>query len=401
MQSRWKWIVAASLIGTSLVLGGCADDPKKKPTQKEAAVAQWNRARAGVLVSLARDQYATGNFDSARKTVDEGLRMDPDNGPLRIVSAKLAIESGQLEQADKDLERARKANPKDPEADYLSGVVNQRWMKPEVALGFYTAASEKDPGELAFILAKAEMLVSMGHQEEALHLMQDKVTFFENSATIRDAVGQLLVQFKKYSEAADMLRQASILATDDQNIREHLALALYFAHRYPEAIETLTRLTAQEGYQKRGDLFLALGKSQIEIGKMRDARASLEKSAQLDDSNAAVWLALGRVAMQGNDLKRAEMSFKRAVALQPENSEARLMSGYLKLKQNKFDEALTAFQRSSALDSSDTVSLCMVGYTLQKLGRADEATRYYAKALKIKPGDEMARKLMASVDMSN
>jgi Flp pilus assembly protein TadD len=41
----------------------------------------------------------------------------------------------------------------------------------------------------------------------------------------------------------------------------------------------------------------------------------------------------------------------------------------------------------------------MVGYTLQKLGRADEASRYYAKALKMKPGDEMARKLMASVDL--
>ena len=62
------------------------------------------------------------------------------------------------------------------------------------------------------------------------------------------------------------------------------------------------------------------------MGKVRDARASLERSAQFDDSNAAVWLALGRAAMQANDLKRAEMSFKRAVALAPDSSEARLIA---------------------------------------------------------------------------
>ena len=58
-------------------------------------------------------------------------------------------------------ERARKLNPKDPEADYLSGVVDQRWQKPELALGFYSAASDKEPGELAYIMAKAEMLVAL------------------------------------------------------------------------------------------------------------------------------------------------------------------------------------------------------------------------------------------------
>jgi Flp pilus assembly protein TadD len=207
------------------------------------------------------------------------------------------------------------------------------------------------------------------------------------------------MQFHKYNDAADALRQASILATDDLTIREHLGLALYFAARYPEAIETLGRLTKDESYAKRADLLLALGRSQLEVGKVRDARASLEKAAQFDNANAAISLALGRAALQMGDTKRADVSFKRAAALEPENSEVRLMTGYLRLKQGKLNEALASFQRASALDSSDTVSVCMIGFTLQKLNRADEASRYYAQALKMKPGDEMARKLLASVDL--
>jgi len=82
-------------------------------------------------------------------------------------------------------------------------------------------------------------------------------------------------------------------------------------------------------------------------------------------------------------------------------SETRLLMGYLRLKQGKLQDALSSFQRASALDSSDTVSLCMVGYSLQQLGRNDEAVRYYAQALKIKPGDEMAARMMASLDMKD
>jgi Flp pilus assembly protein TadD len=102
--------------------------------------------------------------------------------------------------------------------------------------------------------------------------------------------------------------------------------------------------------------------------------------------------------MAQNDYARAEIALKRALSLDPARSETRLLMGYLRLKQGKVQDALSSFQRASALDSSDTVSLCMVGYSLQQLGRHDEAIRYYAQALKIKPGDEMAARMMASLD---
>jgi Flp pilus assembly protein TadD len=394
---RLSWILPAVCV---VVLAlGCAG--KKPQTQKQAAAQQWGRARANVMYGLAKDQYATGNFEPSRKTVADALKLDPDNGPLLVLSARLAIEGGQLELAEKDLDKARKINPKDASADYLSGVVYQRWQKPEKACDFYTSASEKDPTELAYLLARGEMLVSMGRQEEALRMLQDKVVYFENSAIIRDAVGQLLMQFKKYDQAAEMLRKASILAAGDPVIQEHLGLALYFAGQYNEAIDPLIRLLAREQYEKRADLHLALGKSFLETGRLREARQSLETASKLDDTQATTWLALARVAMQLGDDKRAELSIRRAQSTDPASSEGRLLMGYLRLRQGRNNDALTSFQRASALDNQDTVSLCMIGYTLQKLGRHDQATAYYAKALKMKPGDEMARRLLAAVDVND
>jgi len=213
-----------------------------------------------------------------------------------------------------------------------------------------------------------------------------------------DAVGQLLVQFKKYDEAADVLRQASILDGTDPMITEHLGFALLLAGKHKEAIEPLQKLLRKPEYSKRADLYLAVGQCQMETNKVRDARSNFETAAQIDGQNPSVWLALTRAALQQSDVKRAELSIKRALALDPARCETRLLMGYVRLKQGKNEEALTSFQRAAALDKRDTVSLCMVGYTLQQLGRDEEALKYYAQALKIKPGDEMAARMMASLD---
>lgn len=386
-----------AFVAAVLLVAGCGASKNK---QKEEARKEWNQARANVLFSLARDQYATGNFDKSRQTTDEALSLDPQNGPLRIHSARLAIEQGRLEQAERELKLARVAAPKNPEADYLAGVIHQRWQKPETAHDFYKAASEKAPSELAYLMARAEMLVAMEQPEQALKLLQSKVTDFEHSATIRDALGQLLVQQRRYDEGVDMLRQASILATDDWQIREHLALAMFYAGQYREAADALDRLLKQEPFADRGDLLAALGECQLQLGLYREARSTLETATQRDSGSPNVWLSHAKAALQLDDLRRAEISLRKSLALAPNHSEAHLLLGYMRLRQDRLAEALPAFRKAAALDETDTVSLCMIGYALERLGKPDQALQYYSKALRLRPNDEMATKFMASVNLS-
>lgn len=394
---RWTLIVTAIVVALAT---GCASDGKKEKTGKEIVKAQWNHTRALVLFGLGKDQYSSGNFDAARKSVNEAESLDPENEAVRVLSAKLAIEAGNLDLADKELEKARKINPKDAEADYLAGVVQQRWQQPQRAYDCYTAASDKSPDELAYLLARSEMLVAMSRQEEALKILQDKVVYFEHSAVIRDAVGQLLMQFARYKEAANILDEASVLATDDLTITEHLAFANFMAGQFKQAIDPFQKLIKNEKYQNRADLWLALGQCQMESNRAKEAKVSLEKAVQIDNQNSSGWLALARLSMQQGELTRAEGSLKRAIAIDASRSEARLLMGYLKLRQNRLDDALANFRRANALENNDTVSLCMIGYTLAKQGKGDEAIKYYTQALKIKPGDEMAQRMLASTDLS-
>jgi tetratricopeptide (TPR) repeat protein len=386
-----------SMVMLGLLLCGCASGPKKLSPQAQAAK-RWNDARTDVLVGLARDEYNNQNFDDSRQTIDEALKLSPDIAAAHLLSARLYVEAGQLEAAERELDVARQLEPIHAEADYLSGVIYQRWEQPEKALDFYQKACDQAPAELAYLLAKAETLVLLNRTDEALDLLQAKVTYFEHSGTIRDEVGLLLIQQGKYDEAAEILRRGSILAPEELTIREHLALALYYAKRYPEAIDVLSPLLQDEHFAKRADLWLALGESRVNIGQDEQAVEDFQQAAQSMPDSAGLWLSLGKAQLQLNNLRGADAALRRSVELDSNNGESQLLLGYLRLRQGQAREALGAFEKASELDPSDTVSLCMIGYALEKIGRADLSAGYYAQALKIQPHDEMASQLMARLD---
>jgi len=392
-------MVAAAGLLLGAATSGCSSN-SKEPTPKEKVVQQWNATRAAVMYGLAKQQFDATDFEKARQTTDDGLKMDPKNVPLLILSAKIDIEQGQLDRAERTLDKSRELNPKNAEADYLSGVIYQRWQRPEIALKFYTEACAKSPNELSYVLARAEMQVTTGKPEVALAGLQEKVIYFESSGTIRDAVGELLLQQKRYNEAVDMLRQASILSPDDAGVREHLGLAQFYARQWRDAKETLARITATDKGKSRADLWEALGECQMQLNQARDAKSSFETASQLNPASGAIWLSLGKAALQLGDAKRAEICVKKSLALEPESAQSCLLIGYIRLKQKKLDEALGAFSKASKLDPKDSVSVCMIGLTYSKLGMPSQATQYYARALKMNPKDELATSLMARVDVN-
>lgn len=370
----------------------------KPPNDKAEATKHWNDARSGILYGVAQDQYKAHDFEKCAETVVTALKMTPDSPQLHTLAAKVDIEQGKLELAEKELETARQFGPREPEPYYLSGVIYQRWQKPQTALDFYRHASERSPSELQYILPQGEMLVALGRAPEALELLQSKVTYFENSGTIRDAVGQLLVQSGRYAEAVDMFRQASILSEDNNGIRERLASAYFYNKQYRQCAETLTQLTQKEPFSKRADLFAILGECRFNLNDSHGARRAFETATELNPYSASYWQSLGRATLEGGDFRGAEVALRRAIGIDPSSSETHLLMGYARLKLGKLPDALAEFRRASALNDRDTVSLCMIGYTYEKMGRHETAMQYYTRALNLKPDDDMARQLMAEID---
>lgn len=392
---------ALLLLAAACVISGCGQGAKAPPTQKQEAHAHWNRTRAAVLLEVARKQYSAADYGACASSLDEALKHKPDLAPAYVLYARVNIEQGKLENAERHLQRTRELEPMNAEAAYLSGVIYQRWNKQQAALDFYTKAAELAPAELPYLLARAELLVTLDRRNEALQILQEKLSYFENSAPIRDAVGQLLVHSGQYTLAARVLRQAAILAPEEAGIREHLALALFYGREYREAALVLEKLIQEERYRTRADLLTALGEAQLHLNRPRDARDNFEVASQLNPGSVAVWINLAKAAMAINDPRRAEASLKKAMTLESPTAEMHLLMGYVRLKQKNFAEALSSFRQAALLDPQDTTSLCMIGLVLEKQGKPQDAMQFYARALRLKPTDDLASQLMAQIQTND
>jgi tetratricopeptide (TPR) repeat protein len=392
-RTRACLLVVAVLAG--VLLAGCAS--KRGPSKDEQAKARWNEARARVLLNLAGEQYARGNLKDARKTTTDGLRMSNQVGGLYILQAKLDIEDGQLQSAAGALRIAKQLEPNNPEPYYYSGIVAERWQRPDEALAEYRAASQRRPTELAYLLAAAEALVSLDRSEEAAEMLESKLVFFESSAPIRDMLAQIYQEMGRMTEAAELYRQASLLAPDDPTLRERHALALVEAREWRQATDVLERLVARPEHSEQASLHIALAECRMQIGNTPAARAAFMRATRLDPKSAAAWLGVGKAALAEGDIEKAEFALRQAEALNLTGrtaADAALLRGYLHLKQNQVQAAAKSFQSAAQLAPDDPMPLVMLGFCQQKIGRADMARGYYTRALELDPQESLARQLL-------
>ena len=385
-------ILIAAVTGCSLV--GCAADQHQ--TQKAAATAQWNAARANVLGSLAKDQYGAGNLDKSRETTEQALQLDPKNVALYLLMARVEIEQSNLESAQRCLVSAAQLAPKNAEVDYLMGVVHQRWQRPEQALASYQSAVTKSPDDIAYVLAQAEMLVALDRRPEALASLKSRVVYFEHSAAIRDAIGQLLDQSGDTVAAIDYYRQASVLDGEDVNIRERLGSLLYRTGDYRSALSQLQRVIKAPENAARPELLLMAAECELQVGSPLEARRKYDDVVNVDETNADGWLGIAKSSLRIGDLRRAESGAVKAAAILPKSAEAQMVLGYVRMKQTRYDDAVLCFRRASAADRTDAVSLSMAGVALQQQGRLTDAVNMFHKALAIDPKDELATRSLAA-----
>jgi Tfp pilus assembly protein PilF len=234
---------------------------------------------------LAMPFVTAGYPEAARPMLERALRQEPANFKLHLAAGQIALESEQLEEAERLLTRAK-------------------------ALG-ESADLWNNLGALA--LERRQFVDALKGFEQALKLNPRMTPAMVNA-------GQASVRLGEAAAAERYFRQALELVPSDADAANHLGLLLARAGRNGEAQRLFER-----AIESRRDHAAAINNLAIlfaTTGRRADAIAALVFGTEAAPHYDLIWLNLARLQAEAGERPRAISTLERFLARRPGHPEA-------------------------------------------------------------------------------
>jgi Flp pilus assembly protein TadD len=256
----------------------------------------------------------------------------------------------------------------------------------------------------------------------------------ETSSLIAKA--ESAMQKQDYTQAESLLKQALEKSPKDYQAWFDLGYIYNATERRAEAIEAF-----RSSVSAKPDVFesnLNLGLTLASAGQKEEAIAALRRATELkptahpDEGHARAWMSLGRLLAE-SDAAAALEAFSKTAQLTPKDPEPHLSAGEILVREKKYREAETEFRRALELDpsSSDAVigianvsaetanypqaeemlrkyiagnqqngtAHILLGRVLAAQDKNDEARQELELGLQLQPGDNVAARELASMEL--
>jgi tetratricopeptide (TPR) repeat protein len=419
---RTQAIATLLLAGlTAALMAGCdaIDASHREFVEKQKVI--FDRQKLDIVCQVAEQQYKVGDLAKCRESLKPALGASTPYAPIHVLAARVELEGGSLELAASELKTALAIDSSDAEPLYLLGVVYQRWQKYDTACDYYQQACDKKPSEALYVLAVAEMRITLGQLDKARQTLEDKAVYFEQSAAIRVALARIAELQHDTAAAARYYRDASLLLPEDKNLRWTYAQSLYDAGKYsdaariledlrrdpptlPKAPGSLTKIdpadatTDQEAALSiKVSLLKTLGECYVSLQRPMDARDCFEEILRAQPGNVSAYLSLAKTCLMSNDLATTSAAVDKALRYDPANVQAMILQAAVLQKQAKWSESIDTLNKASRVAPRDVTVLCMRGVSQLQLGQRDAAATSFEKALAISPTDAWANELLSGM----
>lgn len=286
----------------------------------EGLVAQFGRRRsperAAVHFQLAQVAHAAGDLEEAMKQLEQARKMDMSHPGILRMAGQMAREAGQLERAEKAYRALLLVvRRQDPGAEDVQ--VGASEVLYELSL---LATAQEDEAQAQELLETA-LSTASGHDAEAERLMGDLLARGEVDLALQVVEKRLEAVKEPASEARMLAHRARILAEHLERKDEALEALLSAVKLAPEETELHERCRAlaksmdatpryastleelADGSRRKEDapfvagLLLRLGEvTETDLGDLDAASELYRRVEKLGERVVDAWLALARVA---------------------------------------------------------------------------------------------------------
>jgi tetratricopeptide (TPR) repeat protein/tRNA A-37 threonylcarbamoyl transferase component Bud32 len=230
------------------------------------------------------------------------------------------------------------------------------------------------------LLTLARALAVAGDGPRTERLLRAAVLARPQEAVLYQALGQLLVNRRRWRDAVECLEAARALRPE---LGAELASALVKTGRVNEGLTLYERLEAQ----RPNDPWLRYirGNSLLALGRPREAEKAFREAIALQPSYPQVYNNLGNALADQGRLPEAEAAYRAALHLKPDLVEALNNLGIALFDQARYKEAEASFRATLRLQPNAADTRANLGAALNGQERFKEAEAACRQALRLQP----------------
>jgi protein O-GlcNAc transferase len=291
----------------------------------------------------------------------------PPNTP-QTVPVEQALEmamghhgAGRLSEAEDIYRQILAADPNQPQAMHLLGVVAHQLGRSDIAEGMIVKSVSLDPKNPESHSNLGLVRIALGKIEEAISSFQEAVELQPDYAEAQCNLGLALHNIGRLEDAIPCYQKALALRPDLAEAHNNLGNIFTDMRRYEEALDCYG------------------------------------KALTLQPNFAGAHCNLGNVQKSLGQIDEAEASIQRALSLEPELPEGHHNLGLVKQIQERAEEAVACFRKAIDANPNFAEAHYDLGMALKALSKIDEADQQIAKAVELEPGNagwQMSRKLL-------
>ncbi len=340
---------------------------------------------ADALENLALLELMTFSEDRAGTLANQLLRIAPDNFNGHLIEGIVSLDQGNPARALPHFSALNSAD--DPDPLVLAGMIecSSQLGQTSQAYTFRDRLSRVTIDPRDAILA-AQLFKKDGLQRYVIPWLEQ--AHMSSPGNLRITLELFRAEDRAGNRAAAMkwLFEAKTALASDSSPADVAALIEYgsicIANRmFFDARAALQR--AAQLWPRNADVHHLLGVSYFGLDDTRNAQHEFEQSIQIDPQYVKSWISLGALYLAGGDNSAAEVKFKRALELEPNSAAAYYYLGQCYRKEGDREAAVTALRQSIRIAPRNGRTHAALGAILMAQGKTEQARNELMRAIKL------------------
>jgi len=323
------------------------------------------------LIGDALEQHQAGRHEAAAALYRQALDADPREPTALYLYGLLKFEIGDIEAALDLLRRVVEERPDHAQARFTLANLNFWREDYKAAIEGYRAVIDLQPTHLASRIGLANALRDHGELDEALAACRAAQDEDPRSAAAHETLGSVLSALGRAGAAIDAYRMAVELQPDLATAQVGLALALLGEDHNDEALSAADAALAAD--PTLAQAWFARGSALKALGRLPEAVDALKQALARDPGRAATHLNLGNIY---GELERGEEAIehlREAIGLDPMLKEAHASLGSIYLLTDQKEDAERFSWLALAIDPDMLVPHQNLASLLAEKGQVAEA----------------------------